>query len=95
MHSLYRGRPEHGRWWRRGRANAWAVCGLILIAGCAAPLPPLDVSSSDPVCARSCLAKHSDCVSQAGLGMNAIVAGRVLQACRSTAESCLTTCPAK
>jgi len=68
---------------------------VLLLAGCAAPAPMIDVTGLEPGCARQCLGAQSSCTSTAGITGNRWVAGDVLRACDNTARQCLSTCPAK
>jgi hypothetical protein len=69
---------------------------VLMLAGCATKQPPFDVAGLEPNCARSCLADHSRCASQATMGTGyRLSVNDVLRACRATADACLSTCPAK
>ena len=62
-----------------------SVCSLfltMLVACSSYSISDIDVTKSEPNCARQCLATYSSCVS-------------TLRACKEGYEACLKTCPAK
>jgi hypothetical protein len=79
----------------RGQGAALhAVWLTLFLSACANAPTTADVSNLEPACARSCLASHSQCISRSP-GSTGWWPNEVLRACRTTADSCLSTCPAK
>lgn len=64
----------------------------ICLTGCAYSIADIDVSNTDPVCARECSKTYSECVS----GGNQVgFKTETLRACREAYEVCIKTCPEK
>jgi len=63
-----------------------------LLQGCAYSISEIDLSKTEPVCARQCTANYSSCVS----GGNQIgFKTETLRACREAYSACVQTCPSK
>lgn len=62
------------------------------LGGCAYSIADIDLSKTDPACARQCTATYSQCV-QAGpvVGFKT----ETLRACREAYAACVSTCPPK
>ena len=65
---------------------------LILLTGCAYSIADIDISKTEPKCARECSITYSSCVS----GGNQVgFKTETLRACREAYVVCIQTCPTK
>ncbi len=68
------------------------LVSAFLLAGCAYSIKDIDVSKTEPTCARQCSTGYSACVS----GGNQVgFKTETLRACRESYEVCISTCPVK
>ncbi len=68
------------------------IFGFLLLTGCAYSISDIDVSETEPNCARQCTATYSSCVS----GGNQVgFKTETLRACKEAYSVCIKTCPAK
>ena len=89
-----------GRWkkllsWRasEGSSNEHVRIGNAnLLAACAYSIKDVDLSKTEPVCARQCTATYSTCVSAGNqIGFKT----ETLRACHEAYAACVSTCPSK
>jgi hypothetical protein len=68
------------------------LAAFFVLSGCAYSISEIDISKSEPVCARQCTTTYSQCV-QAGpvIGFKT----ETLRACKEGFEMCIKTCPSK
>jgi hypothetical protein len=64
----------------------------LLLSGCAYSIADIDLSNTQPVCARQCTSTYSHCVSD---GPSIGVKTETLRACKEAYVACVSTCPAK
>jgi len=64
----------------------------VLLAGCAYSISDIDLSKTEPTCARQCTATYSQCI-QSGPAVG--FKTETLRACRDAYVACVSTCPAK
>jgi hypothetical protein len=64
----------------------------LLLVGCAYSISDIDLSKTEPTCARQCTTTYSQCI-QSGpvVGFKT----ETLRACREAYAACVSTCPAK
>jgi len=68
------------------------IFAFLLLSGCAYSISDIDVSKTEPNCARQCTATYSSCVS----GGNQVgFKTETLRACKEAYSVCIKTCPAK
>lgn len=77
-----------------GSVQGWLRCAVVSLAvtsaGCAYSIADIDVTKSEPACARQCTATYSTCVSSGpSIGMKT----ETLRACREGYAACIQTCP--
>ena len=65
---------------------------ITLLSGCAYSISDIDVSKTEPNCARQCTANYSSCVSG---GPQIGFKTETLRACKEAYSVCVQTCPAK
>lgn len=68
------------------------LLALLPLAGCAYSIEDIDVTKSEPACARQCTAVYSSCAAQ---GPTVGFKTETLRACREGYSACIKTCPAK
>jgi len=68
------------------------ILGFLLLSGCSYSILDIDVSKTEPNCARQCTETYSSCVS----GGNQVgFKTETLRACKEAYSVCIKTCPAK
>ena len=68
------------------------IFAILLLSGCAYSISDIDVSKTEPNCARECTKTYSSCVS----GGNQVgFKTETLRACKEAYSVCINTCPAK
>ena len=68
------------------------ILGLVTLSGCAYSIAEIDISKSEPICARQCTTTYSQCV-QGGPVIGSKM--ETLRACKEGFEMCIKTCPSK
>jgi hypothetical protein len=68
------------------------LLALLPLAGCAYSIEDIDISKTEPACARQCTATYSSCI-HGGPVVGAKT--EILRACREAYSICTRTCPAK
>jgi hypothetical protein len=68
---------------------------VLILSGCAAPIPTYDASKYEPSCARLCMQTNAQCIGASGNTIGAGNMNRVLASCHESTRQCLNTCPAR
>jgi len=77
---------------RESAMKFFVIASLFLVlSGCTASIKDIDISQTDPDCARQCTMAYSSCVSVTAIG----VPYTLRSACKESFEKCVQTCPIK
>ena len=86
IHTRFDGESE------KNMVRAICLALVTLLSGCAYSIADIDISKSEPACARQCTTTYSTCVSG---GPSVGFKTETLRACKEAYAACVSTCPSK